>query len=303
MDSGFLIQFQGGLTLQEKTLLSQIFPQTQELLKITPQDQEEILGRRLQRSTWNLRDRWSEAARSWEYLEKNSIKTLKWEDLSYPAQLKEIYDPPFRIYYRGERPAWDAPLLGLVGTRQPTEKAKKLAFELGKQSGEAGIWTVSGLARGIDEAVHRGTLEGGGKTLAVLACGLDQVYPKSNSALARRILEDRGCLLSEYPPLTPPYKYHFPQRNRIISGLSRGVVLVQAPVKSGALITTSLALEQGRDVFVCPEGFHPLVGSGGERLEQDGAVSIHSVRQILDNWDRLETREKISPYGGRQWTA
>lgn len=303
MDTGFLLQYQGGLTPREKTLLSQMFSSPEDLLRLSFREAEEILGRSLGKTRWALKDHLSGAIKAWKLLEGSGIKVLRWEDISYPAQLAEIYDPPFRLYYRGERPLWDSPLLGLVGTRHPTEKGRMLARDLGIECAQAGLWTVSGLARGIDEAVHRGTLEFKGRTLAVLACGLDQVYPKSNTALARQILNQGGCLVSEHPPLTPPLKHHFPLRNRIISGLSRGVVLVQAPVKSGALITTAQALEQGRDVFVCSGAYHPLAGAGGQNLEAEGAVPITSIRQILDNWDRLEAQENTPRYGRRLWTA
>jgi len=158
---------------------------------------------------------------------------------SYPPLLHELSDPPLLLYYRGVLPD-RKPMVAVVGTRNPSGSGRTQAYRLGFELGTAGIPVVSGLARGIDSMAHRGNLEGKGKTVAVLGNGLDSVYPVSNRGLALRVLDTGGCLVSEYPPGVPPYKWHFPARNRIIAVLGRATIVVEAPEHSGALITASL---------------------------------------------------------------
>ena len=172
----------------------------------------------------------------------------------YPAALAEITDPPLVLYHRGRLPEAEAPWVAVVGTRHPTGAARRAACELGGGLARLGAVTVSGLALGVDSAAHRGSVEAGGVTLAVLGNGIDRVYPRSSEALARRILLAGGALLSEYPPGTLPLAHQFPARNRIISGMCRTVVVVEAPERSGALITADFALQEGRELFVHADG-------------------------------------------------
>jgi DNA processing protein len=158
------------------------------------------------------------------------------------------------------------------------------AFEMGRDFARAGVPVVSGLALGIDAFSHRGNLEGGGATVAVLGSGLDMVYPASNRGLARRILEQGGALLSEYPPGTRPAKWNFPARNRIIACLARAVVIVEAPEKSGALITADFALQMGRDLFVASAGTASVKGGGTRSLAEDGAKVVSGAGSILRDW-------------------
>jgi DNA processing protein len=172
-------------------------------------------------------------------------------------------------------------MAAMVGTRRPRGAALRAAFEIGRDLGRLGVSVVSGLALGIDAASHRGNLEGGAGTYAVLGSGADEIYPASNRPLARRILETGGGILSEYPPGTAPRKWHFPARNRIISALARGTLIVEAPAKSGALITARFALEQGRDLWVAAAG---LASEGAARLAEDGAGIVYSAADIARDW-------------------
>ena len=176
-------------------------------------------------------------------------------------------------------------MAAVVGTRKPSGRAAAQAYGIARDLGRAGVPVVSGLALGIDALAHRGNLEGGGATAAVLGSGLDRIYPSSNRPLARRILETGGVLLSEYPPGTEPQKWRFPARNRIIAGLARGALIVEAPASSGALITAQFALEQGRDLWVGSSGASgAALGEGTMRLVREGARAVSSAGEILYEW-------------------
>lgn len=212
------------------------------------------------------------------------INMTFYDDPDFPSLLREIPDAPFLLYYRGSLPDADKPAVAIVGTRRPTGNGIKAALQLGTECGHAGIPVISGLARGIDTFAHRGALEGGGITAAVLACGLDRLYPQSNTRLAARILETGGCIVSEYAPGEQPLAYRFPQRNRLISGLARATVVVEAPEKSGALITADFALEQGRDVCVYAGMTDSLQNAGGTKLAEDGAIPVQCAGDLLREW-------------------
>ncbi|MBN1409908.1 MAG: DNA-processing protein DprA [Spirochaetales bacterium] len=228
-----------------------------------------------------------------KYIQKGHTGCLFLWDADYPPQLREIYDPPFLLFYRGRLPDFTIPCIGVVGTRRPTGAAREMAYRIGIDIASAGFPVVSGLARGIDSEAHMGTLRAYGRAIAVLGNGIDSVYPRSNVKLAEKILENGGVLVSEYPPDTPPRKHHFPARNRIISGLSRSLVIVQAPLSSGALITAHYALEQGRDIYVHSVGTGGNNSFGSEGLTRSGARIITSVNDILDDWG-WETRKSKS---------
>jgi DNA processing protein len=202
----------------------------------------------------------------------------------YPPLLREIWDPPVLLFYRGRLPNPERPLVAMVGTRRPSGPAVAQAYTIAKALGEVGISVVSGLALGIDAMAHRGNIEGGAPTVAVLGSGLDEVYPAANRTLARRAIEAGGVLLSEYPPGIQPRKWHFPARNRIISALSRGVLIVEAPQTSGALITARFALEQGRDLWVASVSLGSPCGEGTKKLVEEGAGVISTGTDILDEW-------------------
>jgi DNA processing protein len=218
---------------------------------------------------------------------KLGIRIVSWRDDNYPPLLREIYDPPALVFYRGVLPDPLKPLAAVVGTRKPSSRGARRAFEIGRELGKAGIPVVSGLALGIDSMAHRGNIEALSPTIAVLGSSPDMVYPVTNRFLAKRILDTGGVILSEYPPGTGPRKWNFPERNRIISGLARGTIIVEAPEKSGALITARFALEQDRDLWVDKAGISSAHSAGTAHLAKDGAPVLFSVKDILTEW-RLE---------------
>ena len=208
------------------------------------------------------------------------IEEILISESKYPDKLKKIYDPPHKIYVLGNRRLLYEKGIAIVGAREATEYGKKVAYNFAKDISNNGIVVISGLAVGIDEYAHIGALHG--KTIAVLGSGIDKMYPRKNIGLAREIIRNGGCIISEYPLGTKPERLHFPQRNRIISGLSDGVVVVEASTKSGALITADFALEQGKEVFAVPGDICKKQSEGTNKLIQEGAVLVTSSKEILD---------------------
>jgi DNA processing protein len=202
-------------------------------------------------------------------------------DPRYPSNLRQIPDPPLVLFYKGSLQEEDSRSIAIVGSRKATPYGREFAKNLAFQLAQAGLTIVSGLARGIDTEAHVGALEAGGRTFGVLGSGIDRIYPPENEELARRIIQ-RGAILSEFLPGTPPEKWNFPQRNRIISGLTLGVVVVEASEKSGALITASLALEQGRSVFAVPGMPGSWAARGTNRLIKEGANLVEGPEDILE---------------------
>ena len=200
----------------------------------------------------------------------------------YPTRLREVDDPPALLFVTGQAAALAGPLVAVVGSRSPTPAGLKAARELSQALAAAGIGVVSGLAVGIDAAAHQGALAGGGATLAVAGTGPDQVYPRYHAKLAAEIVVGGGALVSEYPPGTGPLAANFPRRNRIISGLSHGTLVVEAALRSGSLITARLALEQGRDVFAVPGSIYSPQACGCNALIQQGAKLVQTVADILE---------------------
>lgn len=221
----------------------------------------------------------AEVSRIIEACNKKSINILTISDEEYPEMLKYIPDPPLVLYLRGKIPKSNS--IAIVGSRKASgygiETANKMAFNLALSD----INIVSGMARGIDTAAHAGALEAGGETIAVLGCGVDITYPPENRNIMERIA-DSGAVISEYPPGSPPLISHFPCRNRIISGMSIGTLIVEAGMKSGSLITANCALEQGRDVFAIPGNINNFNSMGTNKLIKDGAKIVLSVDDILD---------------------
>lgn len=247
------------------------------------------------------RDRKDRVEAHMEYMIKNDIDIISIYDEEYPRILKEIYDPPISLYCRGDKSILNQKAIGIVGCREATEYGKKaakyFAYHLAKQE----INIISGLAKGIDSYAHIGAIcakkeennpqiksyphvdkiKGCGKTIAVVGNGLDIVYPKENEMLAKQIIEEGGAILSEYPLGIKPDKMNFPARNRIISGMSKGILVVEAKEKSGTLITVDFALEQGRDVFVVPGNINSLHSVGTNRLIQQGAKLVTNYSEIF----------------------
>jgi len=212
----------------------------------------------------------------------DEIKTTNIKDKNYPKLLKEIKDAPEVLYYRGEILP-EENCFAIVGTRRYSPYGKQVALEMAGDLTEAGLIIVSGLAPGIDTFAHTAAVERNKRTIAVLGTGLDEksIYPQSNLKLAQRILETGGCLISEYPPGTPGSQFSFPQRNRIISGLSLGVLVVEAKEKSGALITAEWARKQRRKVFAVPGPIHSSNSKGPHKLIKQGAKLVEHTNDIL----------------------
>jgi len=276
------------LSFREKITLCESFGTEQELVQCSVSDIEAVIGRRLAgyRGIDTIRALAEQDAAA---VRLKGINWVCWASAAYPPLLREIFDPPPLLFYRGILPNPEMPLVAIVGTRKPSRQAMSQAFDIAQGLARGGISVVSGLALGIDAMAHRGNIEGGAPTVAVMGAGLDGVYPLSNRNLARRVLETGGALVSEYPPGIGPRKWNFPARNRIISGLSRGVVIVEAPEKSGALITARFALEHNRELWVASSGAGqeaaPFDRRGTARLAAEGAEVIQSASEILKAWN------------------
>jgi DNA processing protein len=241
--------------------------------------------------SWSMDDIASRAREDAVFMERRGIRWVSIAEDAYPPLLREIYDPPAVLFYRGVLPQSGKPALAMVGTRKPGAASLRWAYEAARDLSLAGVLVVSGLATGIDAMAHRGALDaaagsaGAGGTAAptvsVFGSSVDYVYPASNRSLARRIVASGGLLLSEYPPGTRPAKWTFPARNRIISGLCRCTVIVEAGEKSGALITADFALEQNRSLCLAGDPVDGAFGAGCRKLAEDGAKVVHKPVDIL----------------------
>ncbi len=233
-------------------------------------------------------------------LKQLDVKALSPDDPLFPPRLREVYDCPILIYVRGTLIREDECAVAVVGTRHPSVYGRQAAEEITKELARNKVTIVSGLAAGIDAVAHRATLDAGGRTIAVCGCGLDMVYPSNHATLARQVME-HGALVSEFPLGTRPKAEHFPQRNRIISGMSLGVLVVEAGEESGALLTANRALEQNRDVFAIPGSIFSPLSVGTNYLIQQGAKLIRNCEDILEELNlnmvphQLEMRELVAP--------
>lgn len=228
-----------------------------------------------------------------EKLQAQEIEILTWDDSSYPAHLKQVDQPPPVLYLKGQITPEDAWAVAIVGTRAVTSYGRQVTEEVATTLAHNGITIVSGLARGVDAIAHSAALKAGGRTLAVLGSGVDRIYPPEHRGLAEKIAI-QGAVMSDYAPGTPPESANFPPRNRIISGLSLAVVVIEAAETSGSLITASFAAEQGRDVFAVPGNIFAPQSKGTNRLIANGAKPMLAVKDILDALDltrNLERRE------------
>ncbi|TFW29962.1 DNA-processing protein DprA [Massilia horti] len=219
-----------------------------------------------------------EATLAWLAQPNHHVLTL--HDAAYPPLLANIDDPPLLLYLKGRIELLRQPALGIIGSRNASEQGKTSARSFAHALANAGLTIVSGLALGIDAAAHEGALAGPGSTIAVVGTGLDRIYPARNEALARRIAVE-GCIVSEYALGTPPIASNFPRRNRVISALSAGVLVVEAAAQSGSLITANLAAEQGREVFALPGSIHSSLSKGCHKLIRDGAQLVETADEIL----------------------
>ncbi len=235
----------------------------------------------------------------WAKIESQGIKILTWEDEAYPQRLKEIEQPPPVLYVRGEYLPDDLFAVAIVGTRRVTPYGRQITEELAAHLAGNGITVVSGLARGVDAVAHQSALKAGGRTIGVLGSGVDKIYPPEHRQLAER-METSGAVVSDYAPGTPPDASNFPPRNRIISGLSLAVVVIEAGETSGALITAEFAAEQGREVFAVPGSILAPQSKGTNKLIQQGALPLLSINDLMQALDlgrmgEHKTARKVIP--------
>lgn len=221
-----------------------------------------------------------------DWLQQPDNHLLTWNDVAYPAALRDLPAPPAWLYVKGDVAWLSRPMLAIVGSRHATPQGLRDAEALARSLSDAGLTIVSGLALGIDTAAHGGGLGGLGSSVAVVGTGLDRVYPARNKALAHRLAAE-GAIVSEFAIGTPPRSGHFPRRNRIISGLSLGVLVIEAALESGSLITARLAAEQGREVFALPGSIHSTLAKGCHRLIKQGAKLVESASDVLEELGRL----------------
>lgn len=227
-------------------------------------------------------------------LTEENIQTLSVDESNYPALLKQIYLPPPILYYQGilTTDFFSQPTISIVGSRRPSAYGKQIVERLVRDLAKINFIIISGLALGIDELVHNITLEEKGKTIAVLGSGLNNIYPSCNKLLAEKISQS-GCLISEFPPDTPPFKGNFPQRNRIIAGLAQATLLIEASEKSGSLITAHYALQENREVMAIPGNIYSPMSRGTNNLIKDGAALITETKDILKILKFEDVQEKI----------
>lgn len=268
------------------------FRSPRRVLEASEADLEEVVGKSLAQRVRQYKQV-SDVAAQERLLQKYDARIITMEEPQYPAHLAEIYDPPLVLFTRGELLEQDEHSVAIVGTRKASPYGLRMAGQLARELAARGITIVSGLANGIDAAAHRGAIDGGGRTIAVLGCGVDIVYPEENADLMHRVMQ-HGCVLSQFPMGTKPSKGLFPYRNRIISGLCLGTCIVEAPPRSGALITARQAAEQGREVFAVPGQVGYENSRGPHALLREGAKLVESAEDILAELD-VPAEMKIQP--------
>ncbi len=246
------------------------------------------------------------ACKTVEYCKRLGVEIIAYDSKEYPARLRKLQDPPAVLYVRGRMPRLDERVcIAVVGTRTMSEYGKTSAYKISYELAAAGAVVVSGMAKGVDGMAACGALSGKGETVAVLGCGVDRAYPASHKRLMDKIISG-GCVISEYPPHTEPFGYHFPMRNRLISGMCNGTLVIEADEQSGALITARDAIIQGRDIYALPGNIDAPGSQGTNRLIHEGATQVRSASDILENYrelysdtldfERLEKAKKRSDY-------
>jgi DNA processing protein len=238
---------------------------------------------------------WKQVERTMKWLEGMDHSVVFWFEPDYPALLQEIYRPPLMLYVKGNKERLQEYQLAIVGSRKATPRGFGMAKRFAAELAGCGFSISSGLALGIDRAAHEGALQVSGGTVAVLANGLDQVYPRSHQGLAGQIIDQGGALISEYPLGTSPLACYFPQRNRLISGMSLGVLVIEAAMKSGSLVTARLASEQGREVFAVPGDIQSPVSKGCHALIQNGAKLTSCVKDVLQELPVVMGEKSTAP--------
>jgi len=238
---------------------------------------------------------WQAVEGDLQWLSASGHDCLILHDPRYPSLLREIPDPPPLVFVKGDVPALSSRQIAVVGSRNPSPSGRRIARDIASALVSAGYAITSGLALGIDASGHSGALEAGGVTIAVAATGLDQVYPRRHQDLAREIVARNGALVSEFPPGIGPKADHFPRRNRIISGLSLGTLVVEAAPQSGSLITARLAAEQGREVFAIPGSIYNPLSRGCNELIKNGAKLIQTVEDIVEEFEAQLSVQAYKP--------
>ena len=287
-----------GISARKKSLLKKHMKTAEAVYYIeeTQLNKFEFLNER-ERNTIMQAKKQSDPGDEYEKLLEKEIRFIPWFSQEYPKRLKQIPDFPYALYAKGSLPEEDAKKTAIIGARRCTPYGEKYAVEFAKMLAEAGVEIISGMARGIDGMGHRGALMGGGKTYAVLGCGVDVCYPKEHIGLYVDILEQGGGILSEQPPGTPPLAQYFPARNRIISGLADAVLVMEAGRKSGSLITVDMALEQGRDVYALPGPVNSAMSDGCNLLIRQGAGILLSPETLAEDWGLSERGKRGAQQG------
>ncbi|MBE6599933.1 MAG: DNA-protecting protein DprA [Ruminococcaceae bacterium] len=227
------------------------------------------------------------ACKTVEYCKRHGIEIIAYDSEKYPSKLRKLQDPPAVLYVRGNLPQLDNRVcIAVVGTRKMSEYGKTSAYKISYELAAAGAIVVSGMALGVDSFAACGAISAKGETVAVCGCGVDRAYPTKHKRLMEKII-DHGCAVSEYPPHTPPYDYNFPARNRIISGMCNGTLVIEGDGRSGALITARTAIIQGRDIYALPGNIDSPGSEGTNKLIHDGAVQVRSAYDILENYREL----------------
>ena len=287
----------GFLSTEDKLKLENNLDNVSNLALLSIDEISFLVGRIVKTKEWPLENFEKIVLRDYALMQAYNIDFIHCKDTNYPVMLSQLYDLPYALFTRGDYSILNTPSVAIVGTRNPSMAGIKAAFEFSKDLATSGYTVVSGLAMGIDTSAHKGTISYG-KTVGVLACGLDNIYPPINKGLAIQIIQNGGCLVSEYSPGELPLKWRFPQRNRIISGLSEATVVMESPAKSGALITADFAIEQNRELF-----FHKSALEAQERYKliaqkkgisekeqkqrcvqkyiEEGAPCISSVKELV----------------------
>jgi DNA processing protein len=238
---------------------------------------------------------WAMVEKDWLWAQQPNRHILTCTDALYPPLLRELPDAPLLLFVEGDLAAFAKPQVAMVGTRHPTYAGKEMAEQFAYSLAKLGLGVVSGLALGVDTESHKGALRAKGSTIAVLGSGLNEVYPYANKKLAEKISQQGGAVVSEFPLTMRPHKQNFPRRNRIISGLSTGVVVVEAAIRSGSLITARFAAEQGREVFAIPGSIYNPLARGCHQLIREGAKLVEKVEDIVEELGTLVTLFSLQP--------
>lgn len=274
------------------------FPSLHAALHASPQKLESILAQPAMEAlaTWRAQGSSSmleqQVQRDLDWVTRNDITLVDTDHTAYPELLREIKRPPPLLYVKGSTATLSFPQVAIVGSRKPTPAGRETALALGSDLAKSGFTVTSGLAMGIDAAAHEGAVKVKGRTIAVIGTGIDSVYPNRNAQLAQEIVANGGAIVSEFPLGTDPQPQNFPQRNRIVSGLSYGVVVVEAAVKSGSLISARYALQQNRELFAVPGSIHNPLSRGCHALIKEGAKLVETSQDIVDELGGFLSRQR-----------